>query len=375
MHTRFLSVLSHRKSTIFVSACLLASFCLILLSRTAGGFAQWYAVNVYPVFPNLIGRLSSLWDHSFFEAGILLFIVMAAALILSGIAAVAFIRNSSGKAYGSFCLRFLSCVIAALMLVYSLTCAVNYQRDRIGAVLKLPETDLTEERLEALCTLLAEDMTALTEEPEWDYGRLSVNDTDYIEAEAVNSMQELGRKEPSLSGYYPEPKPAYFSNLLSRFGIEGIFSPFTLEANYNENMPTFLIPYTLCHELAHLKGYMREDDAGFIAYLACRNSPSPVFQYSGIFSALKFALGALKSEASPEEFNKIYQSIPEPARIQLGTVQEQSAQGASSFMAVTKSVNDLYLKANAQTGTKSYGGVVDLLIEDYAGRIDKADLI
>lgn len=370
---KFLSILHRKKLFIFVSACFLTSFCLILLSRTVDGFAQWYAVSIYPVFPNLIGRVLSLWDHSFFEAGILLIIIMAAAMILVGIAVL--LRRNSWKAYRSFCLRFLSCIIAVLVLMYSMTCAVNYQRDSIGTVLKLPEVNPTEERLEALSILLANDLTALTEGPGWDYSILSARDTDYIKTEAVNSMKELGKKEPSLSGFYPNPKPVYFSRLLSRFGIEGIFSPFTLEANYNDDMTPFLIPYTLCHELAHLKGYMREDDAGFIAYLACRNSPVLVFQYSGIFSALEFTLGALKSEATPEEFNKIYQTIPEPVRMQLGVVKEQDMQRASSFIAATKSVNDLYLKANAQIGTKSYEHIVDLLLADYADRIDATDLI
>ena len=32
-------------------------------------------------------------------------------------------------------------------------------------------------------------------------------------------------------------------------------------------MPFYNIPHTICHELSHLKGYMREDEANFIGYL------------------------------------------------------------------------------------------------------------
>lgn len=41
----------------------------------------------------------------------------------------------------------------------------------------------------------------------------------------------------------------------------GVYSPFTVEANYNGDMPDYNVPHTLCHELSHLKGFMREDEA------------------------------------------------------------------------------------------------------------------
>lgn len=166
-----------------------------------------------------------------------------------------------------------------------------------------------------------------------------------------------------------------FSKSLSSLGIEGIFSPFTMEVNYNNDMTPFLVPYTTCHELAHFKGYMKEEDAGFIAYRACRNSPSLVFQYSGLFHALTYTLKALSAEAPHAEFNEIYRDLPEPIRAQLNYVKEQRLQRASVFTSASKSVNNLYLKANAQAGTKSYVRIVDLLISDYAEKIHSEDLL
>ncbi|HVI40536.1 MAG TPA: DUF3810 domain-containing protein [Anaerovoracaceae bacterium] len=369
------SLISTFKNTLFFSgACLFLSLTLILLSRYTEGFAQWYAVHLYPVFPNTIGRIFSAWNFSFFEAGILLSLLLAGFLIFK-IVWLLFSRSTFGKTYLSTCLRILICTMSGLVLIYSLTCSINYQRDGIGTVLNLPQEDVSTEKLEKLSLLLVKDLTALTDDPEWDYSILTADDEAYIETEAVNTMKQLGKKEPSLAGYYPKPKPVYFSESLSSLGIEGIFSPFTMEANYNNAMTSFLIPYTICHELAHLKGYMKEDDAGFIAYLSCRNSPSKVFQYSGIFHALIFSLNALKSEAGAEEFNKIYQQLPEPVRIQLSYIKEQNQEHASSYNSITKTVNNLYLLANTQLGTKSYGRMVDLLIADYADRIEAENLI
>ena len=73
-------------------------------------------------------------------------------------------------------------------------------------------------------------------------------------------MIRLGQSYPQLDGYYPYPKPLINSRLLSVQQLCGIYSPFTIEANYNREMPYYNIPHTICHELSHLKGFMREDE-------------------------------------------------------------------------------------------------------------------
>jgi len=42
--------------------------------------------------------------------------------------------------------------------------------------------------------------------------------------------------------------------------------PFTFEANVNVDIPPYQIPSTMLHELSHLRGFMREDEANFISY-------------------------------------------------------------------------------------------------------------
>jgi hypothetical protein len=363
---------AHKYTSIFTIICLLISLPLILISRWNAGFAQWYAVNLYPAAADTVSRLFSAWNFSFFEAGILSLTLLFIALALAGLLMLIF-RSRLRKPYGSFCLRFILCVMSGLLLIYSFT-AVNYQREGIGAVMNLPAAYISKDKLEKLSVLLADDLTQLTGDPEFDYSMITVYDQAYVETEAFDAMKDLGKKEPSLSGYHPKPKPVYFSDFLSGLGIEGIFSPFTMEANYNDKMTSFLIPYTICHELAHLKGYMKEDDAGFIAFMASINSPSKVFQYSGLFHGLIFTLNALKHEVSTEEFNRIYQKLPEPVRIQLSYIKEQNQVNSSFFTVLTGRINNLYLMANAQAGTKSYGRMVDLLIAEYADRINSENL-
>lgn len=68
----------------------------------------------------------------------------------------------------------------------------------------------------------------------------------------------------------------------------GYYFPFSMEANYNKVAYVTNLPVTMCHELAHLKGYIQEDEANFIGFLACISSDDLLFQYSGYLSVLNY---------------------------------------------------------------------------------------
>ena len=83
------------------------------------------------------------------------------------------------------------------------------------------------------------------------------------------------------------------SEVLSYQGLTGIYLPFTVEANYNGDMPAYDKPFTVCHELSHLRGFMEEQEANFIAFLACIGSERTDFQYSGYLSGWVYCMNAL----------------------------------------------------------------------------------
>ena len=76
---------------------------------------------------------------------------------------------------------------------------------------------------------------------------------------AVEAVHGLAEEFPALEGYYPQPKKLLLSEFLSYQGLTGIYSPFTVEANYNGDMTAYNIPFTTCHELSHLRGFMQEE--------------------------------------------------------------------------------------------------------------------
>ena len=119
--------------------------------------------------------------------------------------------------------------------------------------------------------------------------------------EAIACMQKLGETYPQLDGWYPRPKPMMFSDLMCQQYMCGYYFPFSMEANYNDVMYLMNKPATFCHELAHLRGYIFEDEANFIAYLACLESEDPVFQYAGYLSVINYLTNDLYKAYLDEE--------------------------------------------------------------------------
>lgn len=184
-----------------------------------------------------------------------------------------------------------------------------------------------------------------------------------MEEQAILAIGKAGQVYRSLSGFTPAPKGVWQSGLLSRQKIMGIYSPFTIEANYNRDMPVFNIPSTLCHELSHLKGYMREDEANFIAWLACQCSDQPQFAYSGHMLAFGYAMNALWNAGEQEAYREIYAGLCQNARTDLREDADFWHMYDGRAAEVSQAVNHTYLKLNRQQdGVKSYGRMVDLLL-------------
>jgi hypothetical protein len=370
MHSTFYNyILKNRRFLLFLGACLFLSLLLTLLSRSFPGFSQWYGKTIFPVFVNTVGRFFALLPFSVFELmicatvfGLLLYIAGTIYLILK--------RKPHMKKRLAVTLRRGICILASLLLVFTLTASINYSRPPISAGTDTSIREYTRGELLGLSLLLVDEITELAGSVPFDEQGLLLLEEVELGVTAAEAMRGLEDRYPSLSGYYPAPKPILFSKAMSYLGITGIFSPFTLEANYNRNVAPFLIPYTICHELAHLKGFMREDEAGFLAYLACKNSQSTEFQYSGTLNALLYTLNQLYSNADSSLYDAVYLSIPERVRTELAYSRNYWKSHTGAVTSIAKTANDKYLMVNAQTeGTKSYGRMVDLLLKEYSHRI------
>lgn len=177
------------------------------------------------------------------------------------------------------------------------------------------------------------------------------------------AMEKLGQRYHRLSGHYPYPKPILNTWILSVQQTTGVYSPFTVEANYNRDIAYYDIPFTICHELSHLRGYMQEEEANFIGVLATIGADDLYFNYSGYVSAWVYAGNAL-ARIDSTAFATLYARINARTRQDMLYNNAYWQQFEGKPAEAHEQLNDAYLKMQGQaTGVRSYGHVTDLMLE------------
>ena len=180
------------------------------------------------------------------------------------------------------------------------------------------------------------------------------------------AMEKLGQRYRRLSGHYPYPKPILNTWILSVQQTTGVYSPFTVEANYNRDIAYYDIPFTICHELSHLRGYMQEEEANFIGVLATIGADDLYFNYSGYVSAWVYAGNAL-ARIDSTAFATLYTRINARTRQDMLYNNAYWQQFEGKPAEAHEQLNDAYLKLQGQTsGVRSYGHVTDLMLEYFA---------
>lgn len=315
-----------------------------LAARLFSGFATWYSHRIYPILVGTIGRLSGVFPISLAELGLycLIFGVL-----------FEIIRNFRNPLR---ILRHGFCICAALLFSYTMNCGINYFAEPFSVYAGIETGFYTKEELKELCRYLVEQVNA------------NVSEAHYIEEkkewklEGVRAMQQAGEVFSCLNGYYPIPKDLLIDEILSIQQLCGIYAPFTIEANFNGDMPDYNIPHTICHELSHLRGFMHEDEANFIGYLACIASDNRAFRYSGYLTGWVYAGNAL-AKADFESFIELRGLLDERALEDMRENNEFWERYEGKAAEAATHMNDTYLKLNRQEdGVKSYGRMVDLML-------------
>lgn len=266
-----------------------------IIAWNSRAFCDFYVDHIFPVWVNTYGRLTGVWTFSVGEIMIAMGVALTAAAVLLGIFAVIFlllVRDSGLSAkMKKVCrvfYRTFARIAVAVFVVMTLNCFVLYHCSTFGEkYLSGMTEDYTLGELILLRDYVVGRCNELAKLVERDENGNVVYYGD-MEQTAIEAMQALGEEYEQLAGYYPRPKEIRASEFLSQQKMQGYYFPFSMEANYNSVMHIMNKPSTMCHELAHVKGFIYEDEANLIGYLACVNSDDVMFQYSGYLSVLNY---------------------------------------------------------------------------------------
>ncbi len=341
------------------------SFILTQLAKHNIYFVEFYALKIYPIFSFIIGNITSFVPFSVAEILVVFLVAFLFIYIIKVI--VNTLKFKTIKYLKLFLLNMFSAV-SIIYFLFVLFCGINYYRNEFTAYSGFEIKESSKEELIELCNNLIINANKLKQNLNTDKdGGTILFDENYYETSkrAKKSFNNISQEYEILKGNYVLPKPVVLSRMMSYTRITGVFFPFTFESNVNVDIPDYQIPSTMCHELIHQKGFMREDEANFISYLACIKSGQDDFAYSGTMLALTYSMNALYKE-DYEAFKNLYAKYSDGVLNDLKISNDYWKQFETKTAEISNKVNDTYLKANNQEdGVKSYGRMVDLLLSYY----------
>ncbi len=339
-------------------------------------FANAYSHYVYRMLSLGIGSVMGLLPFSVVE--LLLYATILFVLFDFAKQLRRAVRAAVARPLRRF-LGHLFLILSTLLVLYVFLCGINYHRTSfseeagLSVTIDAHGTVYDEADLIALCDYLVTEIndteaqldvpcigqTSETPKPSaawlWHAGHTG-----------QRAMEKLGQRYHRLSGHYPYPKPILNTWILSVQQTTGVYSPFTVEANYNRDIAYYDIPFTICHELSHLRGYMQEEEANFIGVLATIGADDLYFNYSGYVSAWVYAGNAL-ARIDSTAFATLYSRINTRTRQDMLYNNAYWQQFEGKPAEAHEQLNDTYLKMQGQaTGVRSYGHVTDLMLEYFA---------
>lgn len=413
-----------KKEWIIYIGIAIVTVLLNVLAWNSTAFCDAYIAYVFPIWVNTYGRLTGLFSFSVGEWLIVAGIVLVAMAVLLGVLAILlkvvgvckqyFVRDKktledsqvresyqfskiSLKKVITAYYRFFAWTLLIVCVIMTLNCSILYHAstfsqkyfgDNTKESTKVDSSEYTIADVIRLYNYVAEQCNELCQKVERAedgtilyHGVNQQGEPVDMEDKAIEVMQQLGKTYGQLDGYYPRPKPMMFSDFMCQQYMCGYYFPFSMEANYNDVMYIMNKPASMCHELAHLRGYIYEDEANFISYLACVSSDDVIFQYAGYLSVVNYLINDLNKaiQTSPEAYKKALeevQPISMYAIVQEDNIfvtEEEWERINGKALIDTETVDeisdtftDTTLKLNGVSdGMVSYSRVVKLLLQYY----------
>lgn len=335
---------------------------LYLLFRLSTPFAEWFNGSIGAFFRRILAYATCLLPFSLAETLLIALPLILGFLIFFGIRN----HNESFRSALLYCGSILSvlCIVGQLF-VYAF--AAGYSAKTADQKFGIERKDVSAEELYETACILVE---RINEENDAIYFRADgfsiMPYTVYtMNSKLLDAYDTLGETYDCVDNFYSLVKPVALSEAMSYTHITGVYTFFTGESNLNVNFPDYTLPYTAAHELAHQRGFAREDEANFVAFLVCISSDDAYIRYSGYVGMYEYVMSALY-KADKE----LYASVR--ARAEESLLLEQKAYSAffskyktSTVSTVSGAINNSYLQSQGTVGTKSYGMVVDLTVAYY----------
>ncbi len=336
---------------------LVLSAILHITTRFSTHFSDFLNFGISNFIRGALAKITSLIPISLGETVVIIVPLVMLILILSVI-----FNLFSERIFNKITFA-LSALVVALYALFALSLAPAYGSSTADLLFDVKSEALSRDELKKASSLLVQSINELTDEVEFYYGSFSkMNyDLDELSEKLVDAYDKLEAKYPFINNFASKLKPIALSEPMTYTHISGVYSYYTGESNINTNFPDYTIPFTSAHEMAHQRGFARENEANFVAFLVCCESEDPYIRYSGFLNIFEYITNSLYN-LSKEDYYELFYSLDIRVRCEMAEYGEFFEKYRDSTASkVSGTINDNYLKSQGiEEGEKSYGMVVDL---------------
>ncbi len=297
-----------KEISLFWKSVMVIIFAITLVLGFAVGsvkFADWYRKEIFQWIQYIMAHISALVPISVGEIMIYIGITMIVLLVVAIV--VGCFSNPVCKRIRKYYIRIVVCVLLYVYASETFNCFILYRGETLEKQFIRLDAEyemITLESLKNLHQKTVKKLNQLSGEFKRDSDGsilMMKSGNEEYQKECKEALRNLSDEFPLLKGYYPDVKMIQSSSFMTQQYLLGIYFPFSMEANYNEKAYITNLPATFCHELSHMKGYILEDEANFLAYLACIRSENTFMQYSGYLSVIRYIERDLLPYLSEEE--------------------------------------------------------------------------
>lgn len=344
------------------------------LAWVSTSFCDFYQQNIFPLWGQTYGRLTSLLPFSFGELLIAVAVFGIPLSLLVMIVLLIIKKGRRGRVARVFGFIY-GWIFVFILGTETLNCFILYHTSTFEEINGIVSEEHTTEDLAVLAFRITAQINELSTQVTRDENGCFVltADTDETPRKAIDAMSE---EFVGFEGYEVRPKPVYCSFFMSQMDLMGLYLPFSMEATYNNDMYKAKLPCTTCHELAHTKGFIREEEANFIAFAACDRSDSVDYRYSGYLSALTYVRNQLYDYCDEDTKFLLDYAISDQVWTDIDANREYwvSVQEAEDTVFDSETVSEVSDKAmetslqanGVSDGKRSYGRMVDLMLNYYS---------
>jgi len=297
-----------------------------------------YGQGIYPLVRFLL-------DFSF---GLLSFPAVYLFVLLIIILLIWWLITKSLKSKMIGLLNFAGVVVALFYVLWGF----NYARPTIQSKYQLKEHFISDEAISAFAFQCIDSLNSVRERLPVQLNRQKTNYAKIAELQVlVHAASSKHEYDVANNLHCREIVPA---GVLRKWGISGIYFPFTGEGLAELNHNALEKPFILAHEMTHGFGITDEGEANLVAYLACLQSDNDMENYSAHLAMWQYLLYEIRSRELYET-DSLRSKLSNLVLIDLQFIREDQKLYSEWIPNLSEQVNDAYLKTHGvEDGTDAY---------------------